>query len=638
MFGSFYRSTDEGQTWEKIDTLWKDTPIRAIMGRDSFLTVITDTGMYRSLTYGNLWAPIYIRPRNHINYKTIFYKGAVFYGSIIVGLYESIDSFKTRHGIFPGDITCLYIADDTLYAGTTSGVIQIYKTDDTSFAYRSMNTGFIVHSPDYNVSGFAEVHGVLYCVTDSGFFRRNPAGKWEQVNALIKSAEIFGGTIQCLQAIDKYIIAGTNTGLLRSEDEGEHWEKVSPEINDTIRDIVVVGTTLIASSHFSVYRSTDNGATWKASVSGLTYRLYPVSCMAASGNTLYSGTDGGGVYLSTNSGISWFANNGGLPSLSVRTLAVKDNEVIAATSNGINVFSGNTWQLRNEGLPSTAVYTLTPTATGIIAGTGSGGIAQKNDGDSVWHSLGKVTKSYPVIAVTVTENGYLAGTNGAGSYRSTDAGNSWQPLPDITDQRVTAFAQIDNDLFASTGGSGVFHSSDAGEHWEAINTGLTDKKVTTILAFGILLFAATDHGIFESSDLGKSWQQQNAGLENMTMASLSRAPSYIYASTKGAGIYRAYLGEGRSVSAAPQPSIYLFPNPATTQLHIDWSAIKNVPAVHLRIYSILGVLVYDAVYPVSQSAPSLTADIHSLPPGSYSVSIDTDGGSTTQRLLILAHD
>jgi photosystem II stability/assembly factor-like uncharacterized protein len=81
-----------------------------------------------------------------------------------------------------------------------------------------------------------------------------------------------------------------------------------------------------------VYKSTDGGATWSASGTGLTY-VYALAVDPIDSNTLYAGTNGG-VFKSTNGGTTWSAVNTGLTTRIVYTLAIDSTMLYAGTWYG----------------------------------------------------------------------------------------------------------------------------------------------------------------------------------------------------------------------------------------------------------------------------------------------------------------
>lgn len=95
------------------------------------------------------------------------------------------------------------------------------------------------------------------------------------------------------------------------------------------------GTDLIAGTNSGVYISTDNGNTWIKKSNGL--QTGDVKSVAAKGDTLIAAIyDAGnlvpvGISISTNNGISWSSFDGAIKPFAVRTVAISGSTVYAGT-------------------------------------------------------------------------------------------------------------------------------------------------------------------------------------------------------------------------------------------------------------------------------------------------------------------
>jgi hypothetical protein len=111
-----------------------------------------------------------------------------------------------------------------------------------------------------------------------------------------------------------------------------------------------------------VYRSTDNGATWAASNTGLPAFGRTVSAITRSGSNLFAGLRNSSVYISTNNGGNWTSAGTGIPVGSyLFTLHSVGQFVFAGfnyqsptSANGIYRSSNNgaNWTPVNDGLPN----------------------------------------------------------------------------------------------------------------------------------------------------------------------------------------------------------------------------------------------------------------------------------------------
>jgi hypothetical protein len=68
-----------------------------------------------------------------------------------------------------------------------------------------------------------------------------------------------------------------------------------------------------------------------------------INCFAQSGTSLFVGTQGSGVFRSTDNGISWKSVNSGLPLLS---------QILAFATDGISLFVGQFGYNNTDGSPN----------------------------------------------------------------------------------------------------------------------------------------------------------------------------------------------------------------------------------------------------------------------------------------------
>ena len=123
-----------------------------------------------------------------------------------------------------------------------------------------------------------------------------------------------------------YLFAGgyinKNSGLFRSDDEGDSWTRIATEeITRTVETIAVYGTTLyVGTSDGDVFRSDDKGDSWTAANDGLTHRKVS-ALLVVNEDTVFAGTSGG-VFRTTDGGNSWVEINTGITNATISELEV----------------------------------------------------------------------------------------------------------------------------------------------------------------------------------------------------------------------------------------------------------------------------------------------------------------------------
>ncbi len=103
-----------------------------------------------------------------------------------------------------------------------------------------------------------------------------------------------------------------------------------------VLSFAVIDTNLFIGTSKGVFRSTDNGTSWKILNNGLPSILSDIfDCpLTTSGKNLFVGIYDN-IYLSTDNGTSWTSANSGLTGLSMLSLATSSTDLFAGTSAGV---------------------------------------------------------------------------------------------------------------------------------------------------------------------------------------------------------------------------------------------------------------------------------------------------------------
>jgi photosystem II stability/assembly factor-like uncharacterized protein len=384
-------------------------------------------------------------------------------------------------------------------------------------------------------------------------------------------------------------------------------------------------------------------------------------CFAVSGTNLVAGTEEGesseGILLSTNNGATWVASTTGLPANeSVFALADADLNasspmLFAGTEGGVYLSTdhGRSWGATNNGFPtnqhaiSFAVVGANTSSPMIFVGTNSSGVFRSTDNGTSWTASGLASMS--VLALAVSGNNLIAGGQGPnqGIYLSTDNGLHWTAdttgLPPYETIQCLAVSGTNGSspmVFAGTGHS-VFLSTNKGLSWTAAHTGLEQGYVRALATSGTNIFAATPDpndsiydGVFLSTDNGASWSSVNTGLKNtgIDVWTLAVIDTFVYAGSQltvshSSDIWRRPLSQMIGLNAvsqnsqATQNAAQAYPNPFPAKTLITISPIESGIAT-VTIVNLLGQEVaqlFDGELTASEH--SFTWDATGVAPGSY---------------------
>jgi photosystem II stability/assembly factor-like uncharacterized protein len=126
--------------------------------------------------------------------------------------------------------------------------------------------------------------------------------------------------------------------LLITTDLGATWTMSRTGLNGTVNVLLTIpgdGQTVYAGTSTGFFRSTDAGATW--AVTPLTGQVRTLVADPLHPASIFAGTYGAGVYASTDGGTTWSAMNTGLTCNKVLSLDIRpgtENTLFAGTEGG----------------------------------------------------------------------------------------------------------------------------------------------------------------------------------------------------------------------------------------------------------------------------------------------------------------
>ncbi|MFN8359885.1 MAG: T9SS type A sorting domain-containing protein [Candidatus Kapaibacterium sp.] len=542
-----YRSTDNGASWSVIRIDTSIRKITSIAPIDSIIFARTNQGdLFRSNDNGVNWTEVSIGLLQK-NFTTLLVSGSTLFARTSSNtIYRSSD-LGGHWSLVQSDTTTLicqdiFVSSKCIFLQTVDK--KIYRSSDNGLLWKEVTT----IQPMQTFLSIVELGSALYAQYKEGILRSTDNGdNWTEV-----FQGVTNGQIASLAVSDSILLAGTaSDGLYRSSDKGNTWQQVTPVLRmdwspylysyQMFYTIAAIDSNLYVGTqtYGSLYKSSDNGDTWKVAHRGL-YSPGYVTCMAGRDTLIYAGmqlTGLGGpalcaLFRSVDTGKSWYPISKGLSRLQdisiggiMGALAVQENSLFVGIKNGSGIQmtdnDGATWDYQENGLRTT--------------------------------------------------------------------GQSKAP-------GINCFAVNGNTLFTGTN-NGIYRSTNNGENWERINTGLRgDTIVLCLTVSGSTVFAGTSKGgIFRSTDNGDSWIPKNTTLIVTPVNALAVRGTTIFAATQGEGIFRAQVTDFAPTDVEEQPaslssSLRISPMPISG----DYLTISNIPASasELHIYSLLGEIVH----------------------------------------------
>jgi len=301
---------------------------------------------------------------------------------------------------------------------------------------------------------------MLLVTTGFNLFSNPLRCQWVQTNGP------YANSVHCLTSVDTVLFAGTDDGVFRSTDSGDHWIQVNNGLTDySVNSLAAMGPKLFAGTGGGVFVTTDYGTNWSAMNQGLTD--YDVITLVADKPNLFAGVSSG-VFLSKDEGASWGPIDSGIVRLSVTgnltvsCLAAADSIICVAALEGLFVSSdlGTNWTLTSLDWAK---------EVSIMADSGRMKLYVRTAYDNPWGPI----------------------------YCLDSGGLNWNCVM----SQATCFAVEDTLLFAESI-DGVFYSKNRGSTWTDIGGGFAlaaSREVSTFFFEDSIVYAGTLHsGVWRS--------------------------------------------------------------------------------------------------------------------------------------------
>jgi ligand-binding sensor domain-containing protein len=298
-----------------------------------------------------------------------------------------VNPFENR-GLVAPSIQALASTDaGTIYAGSFGQ--GVFVSHDQGNSWTAMNTGL---SDRFILCLTIDQQGVVYAGTvRGGVFRTKKDGvSWELINQGLKRVEV-----KSLLVHQRSVYAGTGRGVYQWHESDQTWVVIAQGLDQTLV------SSLIMMKNQRLYAGTaGKGVLWLDTTKPGTAtwqqvddqfvdakeRLRNTHIRILTKNddeTLFVGTQDGGIFHSVDHGESWQAFGRSLPNDSIRGIVSLRSGVFVAT--GLGVFTTDLpkskWVAVNTGLTERAIQAMIVTPKGaLFAGTSAGAFRSQDRG------------------------------------------------------------------------------------------------------------------------------------------------------------------------------------------------------------------------------------------------------------------
>jgi photosystem II stability/assembly factor-like uncharacterized protein len=424
-----------------------------------------------------------------------------------------------------------------VYLGTATG--NLYRSEDTGRSWKRQKPGFPLRGmslDDIVVSPVGTLFVGYWSVSGSGggVARSDDGGLTFTV-----LPDIAGQSVRALAlapSAPDIVVAGTLTGIFRSEDAGRSWSRISPKDDPEIKNLDSLAVdpqdpqTIYAGTWHLPWKTTDGGRSWKQIHAGMIddSDVMTLTLDRRSPQTVYA-TACSGIYRSTNGAGRW-AKVGGIPASSRRTRAfAQDREAAdtfyAGTTEGLWVSPNGTatWRLVTaKDLVVNAVVSLPGGA--LLVGADGAGVLRSESGALGWQRSndGFSERFVSRIAFDLARGRLFATVLGdrhyGGVLAAPSAAGPWDKLgAGLEGREALALDVLPGGAVLAGTDNGIFTTNGDGGPWRRLPTLIggieAQPRVTDVAGLSDSVFlAATSHGLMRSLNAGKTWQVQSLGL------------------------------------------------------------------------------------------------------------------------------
>jgi photosystem II stability/assembly factor-like uncharacterized protein len=615
-----YRSTDGGDSWAwcglpesrhiariAIHPQDPDLLFAAVMG--ALHSKGPDRGLYRSTDGGDTWE-------------------RVLFLSDSTGCIDVVVDPGNPQRVYAAMWERIRGPDYRRVGGPTSGV---WRSTDGGDTWERLGGGLPGPGPTVGRIGLAlcaAAPNVLYAIyaDDPGYFRGlyksiDGGDTWYRVNDdvlddLYASYGWYFGNVRVdPQDPDRVYAMGLDT--YRSTDGGNTWSNITYAIHVDEHDWWISpqdSQWMLSANDGGLYRTTNGGMSWMKFDGLPITQFYTVEVDPQDGNRIYGGTqDNGTLRTMTGQSHDWHMILGGDGFHVI--VDPTDPQIIYAEYQYGNLYKstdgGSDFYPATAGIPqserrnwSTPVV-MDPVDPQVLY-YGTFKVYRTTNGAAWWTAISPDLSDGPgqgnlyfgtITTIAVAPSGpdvIYAGLDDGNVWVTTDGGGTWNPIAEGLPERwVTRIAVDPGDpLVAYVTLSGyredsplphIYRTTDGGATWSPIHGDLPEAPLNVVLVDpqqATRLFVGSDLGVYVTTDLGQHWTPLGQGLPMVAVLDLvlHEPTRTLVAATHGRSMFRLALGSSDVGEATGAFRLALGrprPNPFRTRVELTLELLRE---------------------------------------------------------------
>ncbi len=468
--------------------------------------------------------------------------------------------------------------------GTSTGVIFESENaghDWVRFAHLGAADDYVLDHIAFDPQNSKTIFVSAWSVQDQSagdIFRTRNGGKdWEAIPGM-RGKSVRAMAIAASDS--KILVAGALDGVYRSNDGGNHWERISPANDASIKNVESIAINpqdpgvVYAGTWHLAWKTSDGGVSWQHINKGMIddSDVFSIIVSSASPSEVFASACSG-IYKSINAG-DLFQKIQGIPFSARRTRVLKQDPsnpaiVYAGTTEGLWKSSdeGKSWKrVGNPEIVVNDVLIDPRNSQRILLATDRGGVLASDDGaatfsasnhgythryargGAAWHPINNIVIENASVRAIKLKNGksksrvsttgvrsvlgarvndvelgahrWFAATS-AGLFSSKDQGKIWTGGP-IANQQDFVSVQSQGELVVAATRSTVLVSHNEGVTWQPVVLASYPTNIRSVTVTpDTQIFVASREGAFRSADSGKSWSHVLAGLPDKDITSVA---------------------------------------------------------------------------------------------------------------------
>ncbi|SFX06159.1 T9SS type A sorting domain-containing protein [Cytophaga hutchinsonii] len=281
-----------------------------------------------------------------------------------------------------------------------------------------------------------------------------------------------------------------------------------------------------------------------------------ITCTVVAGDTVYMGTEEGGVFESTSALlVGWRARPVGLKSGKITAIAHTGVNLFAATADsGIFVLNGYVgsdryWNKVNTGLTNLHVTSLIAISkTTLLAGTTNGLFLTTNSGAS-WQAVNGDLHHLDITRIVKAGARIFVTAQDGGVYATDNTGASWIEFNDVHTEHIAGTTALSynaaTDALMVLNENGLFIAQTVSTTNTPVYTAAagfpSNETVAYISNNGANWYIATNKGVYTSSASVINWTSISTGLAGLPVKTVEPFKNGLVSGTRLYGIYKTNL-------------------------------------------------------------------------------------------------